>query len=87
MLKLVGNPRKKTILEAIGTKLRVQYGDRTRHLEAKRGQGFLGCHDPRLHLGLGAHDGPVTVEITWPNGDREKRTLDQVDRVVEIRQG
>jgi hypothetical protein len=86
MLKLVGNPKKKSNLEAIGTKLRVQVGDRTRYMETKRGQGFLGCHDPRIHIGLGDHDGPVSLEITWPNGDREKRTLDRVDRVVEISQ-
>ncbi|MHC4163497.1 MAG: CRTAC1 family protein [Planctomycetota bacterium] len=87
MLKLVGNVKKKTTLEAIGTKLRVQAGDRTRHMETKRGRGFLGCHDPRIHIGLGDHDGPVALEITWPNGDKETRTMDQVDRVVEVRQG
>jgi hypothetical protein len=87
MMKLVGNPKKKTNLEAIGTKLKVKAGRRTRFLETKRGQGFLGCHDPRVHIGLGKYEGPVEVEITWPNGDKETRTIEEVDRVVEFRQG
>ena len=87
MLKLVGNVEKRTSRDAIGTRIRLQAGDRTQHRETKRGQGFLGCHDPRVHFGLGDYTGPVTLEITWPNGDRETRTVDGVDRVVEVRQG
>ncbi|MHC4550824.1 MAG: CRTAC1 family protein [Planctomycetota bacterium] len=85
-LKLVGNVEKKTTLEAIGTRILVRAGDHTQLYETKRGQGFLGCHDPRVHVGLGKHAGPVTLEVTWPNGDEAEFTVDQVDQVVEIRQ-
>ena len=32
------------------------------------GGSYLSSHDSRLLCGLGAHSGPVTVEIFWPSG-------------------
>jgi len=85
-LKLLGNVAKRSNRDAIGSRLRVTAGGKTQHLEAKRGQGFLGNFDPRLHVGLGGNTGPVDIEITWPNGETTRTTVDAVDRVVEIAQ-
>ena len=83
---LVGDPEQATNRDAIGTKIKVRAGKKTQFFETKRGQAFLGSHDPRLHIGLGAHEGPVTLEITWPNGDKITRTVEKVDREITIRQ-
>jgi len=85
-LLLAGNIGKRTNRDAVGSRVRVTAGGRTQHFETKRGQGFLGCYDPRLHVGLGPNTGPVEVEITWPNGDTTRHTVDAVDRVVTIEQ-
>jgi len=85
-LKLVGNLKKQVPLEPMGTTLWVKAGGRRQFHELKRGQGFLGCHDPRLHIGLGKWDGPVEIEITWPSGEVQVETVQKLDRVLEIRQ-
>jgi hypothetical protein len=85
-LRLRGNVAKKSNRDAAGSRVRVTAGGKTQHLETKRGQGFLGSFDPRLHVGVGPNRGPVDVEITWPNGDTTKHGVEAVDRVVEIEQ-
>jgi len=85
-LRFVGDPKKKTNRDAVGTKFWASAGGWRHFHELKRGQSFLSCHDPRFLLGLGDRTGPVTLEITWPNGDRETRTIEAVDREVTIAQ-
>ena len=51
----------------------------------KRGQGFLGCHDPRVHVGLGSHTGAVALHVTWPDGRETDHMVEGVDREVTIR--
>jgi hypothetical protein len=85
-LRLRGNIEKRVSREAVGSRVRVTAAGKTQHFETKRGQGFLGNYDPRLHVGLGKHAGPVEVEVTWPNGETTKHAVEGVDRVVEIRQ-
>jgi hypothetical protein len=85
-LRLTGNVAKRSNRDAIGSRVRVTASGTTQHLETKRGEGFLGNNDPRVHVGLGPNTGPVLVEITWPNGDTTKHTIEAVDRVVEIAQ-
>ncbi|MGH7163699.1 MAG: CRTAC1 family protein, partial [Planctomycetota bacterium] len=83
-LRLVGDPARKVNRDAIGSKVWVRAGGRSQFFETKRGQGFLGCHDPRLHVGLGGHAGPVAVEITWPNGETSTHDVPAPDREVLI---
>ncbi len=56
---------------AIGAIARVRMGERTltRHVESSTGEGNQ--NEMTLHFGLGDHDGPVSVEITWPGGERQ----------------
>ena len=84
-LRLTGNVEKKSNREAIGSHIWVKHGGRKQFFETKRGQGFLGCNDPRIHVGLGK-DTTAEVEITWPNGEKSAHRIDAVDRVVEIKQ-
>ena len=84
-IRLEGDPTKKTNRDAIGSKVWVTAGDLRQFFETKRGEGFLGCGDPRVHVGLGVHTA-AEVEITWPNGDKTTHKFDAVDREVKIRQ-
>ena len=56
---------KKVNRSAIGAMVRIKLKDRvlTRHVESGTGEGNQ--NQVRLHFGLGAHQGPVDVEITW----------------------
>ena len=56
---------------AIGAQARIRMGDRilTRQVEAGTGEGNQ--NDLVLHFGLGGHEGPVRLEISWPNGKRQ----------------
>ncbi len=83
-LLLRGNPARKSNRDAIGSVVVVRAGGLTQTFETKRGQSFLGCNDPRIHVGLGRHAGAVTVEIRWPNRETSTHTFPGVDRQVEI---
>ena len=56
---------KKVNRSAIGAIVRVKLKDRvlTRQVESGTGEGNQ--NQLRLHFGLGAHEGPVDLEITW----------------------
>lgn len=70
---------------AYGAVARIRLGDRvlTRFVEPGTGEGNQS--DARLHFGLGAHQEPVMVEITWPGGQQQSvgpLTVDRQHRVV-----
>jgi hypothetical protein len=85
---LRGNPAKGCNRDAIGAKVVLEAGGVRQWAETLRGQSFLSCNDPRLHFGLGKHDGPVTIEITWPDAaqSRSTHTIDRVNRHLRIDQ-
>ena len=60
---------------AIGAVARLRLEDMTltRHVESSTGEGNQ--NEMVLHFGLGDHEGPVEVEITWPGGDRQSLTV------------
>ncbi|MAE66287.1 MAG: hypothetical protein CMJ18_18610 [Phycisphaeraceae bacterium] len=68
---------------AIGAIARVRVGDRViaRHVESTTGEGSQ--NDMTLHFGLGGHDQPVPLIISWPNGDRQEMVT-PVNRLVKI---
>lgn len=70
---------------AIGAQARVRLPDRvlTRQVEAGTGEGNQ--NDLVLHFGLGAHSGPVTVEIFWPGGQKQVVEGIAVDTVAAVR--
>ena len=69
--------------DAIGAQVRIRLGDKvlTRQVESATGQANQ--NDPTLHFGLGAHTGPVELEIRWPGGKTENRQT-EIDRTIHI---
>jgi hypothetical protein len=55
---------------AIGAKLTIEAGGRTQIREIRSGGSYLSQSDLRAHVGLGAHAGPVAVEVRMPGGRR-----------------
>jgi hypothetical protein len=76
---------------AFGAVARIQLGDRTLTRFVEPGTGEGNQSDGRLHFGLGDHQDPVTVEITWPGGAQQSIESLPVDRrhriVMESPQG
>ena len=56
---------------AVGAQVGIKIGEQiyTRQVEAGTGEGNQ--NDSRLHFGLGSHQGPVSLEILWPNKSQQ----------------
>lgn len=57
----------------------------TRQVEAGTGEGNQ--NDLVLHFGVGAYNGPVDVEVRWPNGERETVKDVALDCLTAVRYG
>jgi enediyne biosynthesis protein E4 len=75
--------------DAIGAKVFLPSGGKTRLALALRAYSYLSSNDPRVHFGLGKQTTVESVEIHWPHGNpaKEKFNVDGVDRVMTVRQG
>ncbi len=70
---------------AIGARVELVAGGKRQQREVASGGGFQSQGDLRLHFGLGDHRGPVSVEVYWPGGGRQKETTTELDRYWTIR--
>ncbi|MEY3144172.1 MAG: hypothetical protein RLY21_2665 [Planctomycetota bacterium] len=71
--------------DAIGAQVRLTLPDgRTLARQVEAGTGAGNANSPLLHFGLGAFAEPVTIEIRWPDGTRERREGIAADRTVEF---
>jgi len=57
--------------DGYGARVLVHAGDRTLTYAVRCPTSYLCGSDPRLHVGLGAHDRADSVEVTWPDGRRQ----------------
>jgi Na+-translocating ferredoxin:NAD+ oxidoreductase RnfD subunit len=64
---------------AVGSQVRIQYTEGDKNFvqlkEVQLATGFAAQSDERLIFGLGNHNVPVTVEITWCGQQKEQRLL------------
>ena len=56
---------------AVGAQVRITVGDKIHTRQVESGTGEGNQNDLTLHFGLGDHQGPVDVEITWPDQHRQ----------------
>ena len=80
----VGLVGSRTNRDGIGVKVTVNAGDKRLTAERHSGGSYLSESDPRLHFGLGAAGGPVTLELRWPSGIRQVLRGVPVDRLVVV---
>jgi hypothetical protein len=64
-IRLVGRESNR---DGIGARLTVRAGDLTQVLQRTSGTTYLSTNDPRVHVGLGAHDRVDRIEVIWPSG-------------------
>ena len=61
-------------------------GGRRQTFDVSSAGSYLSSHDPRLLVGLGASAGAQSVEIRWPDGQRQTITNPQIDRYLSVRE-
>jgi hypothetical protein len=71
---------------AIGARVLVHYGGKTRAQAVLSQSSCYSCNDSRLHFGLGACN-TADVDIYWPNGLRESYKGLAANQLVTLREG
>ena len=71
---------------AYGARVMVHLGERTLVSDLRCPSSYLCSGDPRLHIGLGDHEGPVRIEVAWPSGKRQVLQDVQPNQQVTIRE-
>lgn len=83
-LKLTGTISNRS---AIGARVTVHGSTRSWVDEVRSGSSYNSSSDLRLHFGLGAEGRIASIEVRWPNGQREEFTGQKVDRSIELVEG
>ncbi len=73
--------------DMLGTRVKVIAGDRTWQRRVKTDGSYCSAHDPRLILGLDKRDSVTGVEVTWPDGTRERWSNPPVNRYTTLYKG
>ena len=71
---------------AIGGQVIATYGDRKQAQAVLAQSSYLSVNDRRLHFGLGPAD-KATLEVRWPNGNKETFADIAADQLVKITEG
>lgn len=74
-------------IDAIGARVRLQVAGRWLYAEVLGGSSYLSQSDPRLHFGLGDHDGYQRIEVRWPTGEREQFPGGKANQIMVLKQG
>ena len=70
-----------------GARLLLTAGGRTQRRDVAIGSGFLTQHSTTQHFGLGAAASVERLEITWPDGEVQTRSLPRADARFVVEQG
>lgn len=84
-VRLTGDGRRVN-RSAVGGQVRVRLGTHTLTRQVEAGTGEGNQNDLTMHFGLGRHQGPLQLEVLWPNGERHQAST-TVNSVVPIRYG
>jgi hypothetical protein len=84
---LAGRPGSRTSRDAVGARVKVTTASgRTLYNHVSVSMGFMSSSDRRLQFGLGGDTGIASVEITWPDGSKERLENVAVDQVLRVEQ-
>lgn len=73
--------------DALGATVVVSAGGRRLVRPILAGYSYASSNDPRAHFGLGQTTRVDTLEVTWPDGRREKFPVEKIDCAMTVRQG
>jgi hypothetical protein len=83
-VKLVGNDRGPK--DAIGAKVFVTSGAIRQRVDVISGGSYGSSSDQRAHFGLGTASKIDTLEIIWPDGERQALRPPSVDQIITVKQ-
>ncbi len=72
--------------DALGSRVRIVYGDQTQVAEVRNGRGYQSQYGKRLHFGLGDCQHIERIEVQWPSNETlvlEQVTVDQLLHIIE----
>ncbi len=73
--------------DALGALVTLTAGGRSLSRLVLAASSYLSSSDPRAHFGLGPIERVDALDVTWPDGRRERFAGGPVDRVITLRQG
>jgi hypothetical protein len=79
--------RKDTGMVAIGGTVTVKANGMTMIQPVIAVNGYLTSSDPRPHFGLGRADKAESIEIIWPDGQKQTLTDVKANQILKVRQG
>ncbi len=83
-LKLVGTHSNRS---AIGARVVVHGSKRNWVDEVRSGSSYNSSSDLRLHFGLGTETQLTSIDVRWPNGEREQFRAGKIDSFMELMEG
>jgi hypothetical protein len=72
---------------AIGARVTLHGATRAWVDEVRSGSSYNSSSDLRMHFGLGTEANVTSIEVRWPNGNRERFTSPAADRILELVEG
>jgi hypothetical protein len=79
--------RPDTGMVAIGSTVTVKANGMTMIQPVTAVNGYLTSSDPRPHFGLGKADQAESVEVVWPDGQRQALDNVRANQILKIKQG
>jgi hypothetical protein len=86
-LRLVGDPARKTPMDATGSVVYVTAGGLRHRGDVISGGGYASQNETVLHFGLGSATKIDKLEIKWPDGSVETPSVPACDRVYKVVKG
>jgi hypothetical protein len=83
-LKLIGTTSNR---DAIGARVTLTSAKRKWVDEVRSGSSYNSSSDLRLHFGLGSESVLTTLEVRWPNGQRELFPPPTLNQIVTLKEG
>lgn len=75
----------------VGARIRISGDGWEKIADVRAGRGYHNCQPPeRIHFGLGRHNRPVTVTVTWPTAGSDNVSRHEnvaVNRFILVREG
>ncbi len=72
--------------DAYGARVTCILGDTTRTFLVGAAYSYCATNDPRVHVGLGSHEGVDRIDVLWPDGSTDSYGPFGADEFVELRQ-
>lgn len=83
-VKAVGDPSRKIVKDAVGTRIYVTAGKVRQRGDVTSGAGYASQNDQVLHFGLGAADRIDHIEIVWPNGQTDRIENPKINSLITV---